>query len=171
MAPARHARRGPGSDQACSDPPNASPRRLGRPAASARLPKPTPSPQLVVGGAIPGARVSTRARPAAGCPPAALTGAHIRRGRGQPDVKCSPGRRDAPRRSRRRRQSAVSPIRRGGAGACSVGAAKRPIRPRCAASPRVLREIPRSGVTCRCRAPHDLDELTLASERARPTAR
>ena len=34
-------------------------------------------PQLVVGGAIPGARVSTRARPAAGCPPVALTGAHI----------------------------------------------------------------------------------------------
>ena len=99
MAPARHARRGPASDQAWSDRPNASPRRLGRPAASARLPKPTPSSQLIVGGAIPGARVSPRARPAAGCPPAALTGAHIRRGRGRSAEACSRGRRDVPRRA------------------------------------------------------------------------
>ena len=62
-------------------------------------------------------------------------------------------------RSARRPSSVASapperclPIRRAGAGACSAGAAKRPIRPRCVASPRVLREIPRSGVTCRCRA-------------------
>ena len=105
-----------------------------------------PSPQFLR------RRISSNAPRATECRPAARSGARIHPGRGQPDVKCSRGRRDAPRRSCRRRQNAVSPIRRAGAGACSAGAARRPIRPRCAASPRVLREIPRRGATCRCRA-------------------
>ena len=52
-----------------------------------------PSPQFL-------RREFRRARPrAAECRPAARSGARIRPGRGQPDVKCSRGRRDALRRS------------------------------------------------------------------------
>ena len=86
-------------------------------------------------------------------------------------VECSRGRRDAPRRSRRRRRSAVCPIRRSGAGACSAAVAKRPIRPRCAVSPRVFREIPRSGATCRCRARRRSGRTDPRLRRALPAPR
>ena len=119
---------------------------------SAPPPEPRPSSPPVAGAAIPRAGTSPGGPPAAECRPAARAGAHIRPRRGRSASKCSRGRRDAPRRSRRRRQSAVCPIRRAGAGACSAGAARRPIRPRCAASRRALRGIPRSDATCRCRA-------------------
>ena len=121
-----------------------------RPAASAPRPETTRSAPPVAGGAIPPARASPRAPPAAGCRPAARAGAHIRRRRGRSAAACSRGRRGAGRRAHPRRSAGV-PIRRSGATAYSARVATTTIRPRCAASRRASRETPRRAATCRCR--------------------
>ena len=104
-----------------------------------------PSPQLFgreFRGACPAA---------AGCQRAVRAEAHIRLGRGRSNAACLRGRRGAARQEHPTPKRA-GPIPRSDAGECSAAAARRSIRPRCAASRRVLRETPRSGATCRGRA-------------------
>ena len=107
---------------------------------------------------------------AAECRPAARARAHIRPRRGRSAPECSRGRRDALRRSRRRRRSAVCPIRRAGAEACSAGAARRSIRPRCAASRQFCAKFLDQARLADAGLADDLHELALAFERARPAA-